>query len=117
MSVSFDSASTLQAATSHQCSHDADGDGEGGRNGYPSDSVEAALIRDKLDVVSSENHDQMEGEASGSEETPYSSSGSDGEGVGSTCQCLQCLCYICTCIFISPHGSTNIYTQQYSKNI
>ena len=38
MSVSFDSASTLQAATSHQCSRDVDGDGEGGRNGYPSDS-------------------------------------------------------------------------------
>ena len=36
MSVSFDSMQT-QAATSHQCSRDADGDGEGGRNGYPSD--------------------------------------------------------------------------------
>jgi len=45
MSVSFNEASTLQAATSHQCSRDADGDGEGGRNGYPSDSVETALIR------------------------------------------------------------------------
>jgi len=84
MSVSFDKASTLQAATSHQCSRDADCDGEGGRNGYPSDSVEAALIRDKLHVVSSENHDQVDEEASGSEETPCSSSGSDGEGVGTT---------------------------------
>jgi len=87
MSVSFDGASTLQAATSHQCSRDADGDGEGvegGRNGYSSDSVEAALIRDKLHVVPSENHDQMEEEASDSEETPCSSSGTDGEGVGAT---------------------------------
>jgi len=84
MSVSFDGASTLQAATSHQCSRDANGDGEGGRNGYPSDSVEAALIRDKLRVVSSENHDQMDEEASDSEETPCSSSGTDGEGVGAT---------------------------------
>ena len=84
MSVSFDGASTLQAATSHQCSRDADGDGEGGRNGYPSDSVVSALIRDKLHVVSSENHDQIKEEASDSEETPCSSSGPDGEGVGAT---------------------------------
>jgi len=84
MSVSFDSALTLQAATSHQCSRDADGDGERGRNGYPSDSAEAALIRDKLHVVTSENHDQMDEEASDSEETPCSSSGTDGEGVGAT---------------------------------
>jgi len=84
MSVSFDKASTLQAATSHQCSRDADGDGEGGRNGYPSDSVEAALIRDKLHVVSSEDHDQMQEEVSDSEETPCSSRGTDGEGVGAT---------------------------------
>jgi len=84
MSVSFDKASTLQAAISHQCSRDADGDGERGRNGYPSDSVEAALIRDKLHVVPSEDHDQMEEEASDSKETPYSSSGTDSEGVGAT---------------------------------
>jgi len=84
MSVSFDKAPTLQAAISHQCSRDADGNGEGGRNGYPSDSVEAALIRDKFDVVPSEDHDQMQEEASDSEETPCTSSGSDGEGVGTT---------------------------------
>ena len=46
--------------------------------------MEAALIRDKFDVVSSENHDQMKGEASGSEETPCTSSDTDGEGVGAT---------------------------------
>jgi len=86
MSVSFDKASTLQAATSHQCSRDADGDGdgEGGRNGYPSDSVEAALIRDKIHVVPSEDHDQMERKASDSEETPCTSSDIYGEGVGAT---------------------------------
>ena len=84
MSVSFDNAVTLQSVTSHQCSRDADGDGEGGRNGYPSDSVEAALIRDKLHVVISENHDQMDEVASDSEETPCSSSGTGGEGVGAT---------------------------------
>jgi len=84
MSVSFDSASTLQAATSHQCSRNVDGDGEGGRNGYPSDSVEAALIREKLYVVPSEDHDQMEEEASDSEEASCPSSGTDGEGVGAT---------------------------------
>jgi len=84
MSVSFNEAPTLQAATSHQCSRDADGGGEGGRNGYPSDSVEAALIRDKFDVVSSEDHDQMQEEASDSEETPCTSSDTDGEGVGAT---------------------------------
>jgi len=79
MSVSFDSTATLQTATSHQCSRDADGDGEGGRNGYPSDSVEAALIRGELYVVPSEDHDQMEEEASDSEEAPCPSSDSDGE--------------------------------------
>ena len=78
MSVSFDNASTLQAATSHQCSRDADGDGEGGRNGYPSDSVKAALIRDKFDVVPSGDHDQMQEEASDHEETSCSSSDTDG---------------------------------------
>jgi len=46
--------------------------------------VEAALIRDKLHVVPSEDHDQMEDEASDSEETPYSSSCTEGEGVGAT---------------------------------
>ena len=84
MSVSFNEAPARQAATSHQCSRDVDGDGEGGRNGYHSDSVEAALIRDKFDVVPSEDHDQMQEEASDSEETPYTSSDTDGEGVGAT---------------------------------
>ena len=46
--------------------------------------MEAALIRDKLHVVPSENHDQMDDEASDSEETPCSSSGTDGEGVDAT---------------------------------
>jgi len=55
---------------------------EAGRNGYPSDSVEAALIREKFYVVSSEDHDRMEEEASDSEEAPCPSSGMDGEGVG-----------------------------------
>jgi len=92
MSVSFDSASTLQAATSHQCSRDADGDGEGGRNGYPYDSVEAALTKKKLHVVQSKDHDRMEEEPSDSEEAPCPTSdyegldeneanSSDGEGV------------------------------------
>jgi len=67
MSVSFDSASTLQAATSHQCSRDTDEDGEGGQNGYPSDSVEAAVTKKKLFVVHSEDHDRMEEEPSDSE--------------------------------------------------
>ena len=46
--------------------------------------MEAALIRDKIHVVTSKDHDQMDEEASDSEETPCSSSGSDGEGVGTT---------------------------------
>jgi len=79
MSVSFDSAVTLQSATSHQCSLDADGNGEGGRNGYPSDSMKAALIREKYYVVPSEDHNQMEEEASDSEEAPCPTSDSDGE--------------------------------------
>ena len=54
MSVSFDSAVTLQSATSHQCSRDADGDGEGGRNGYPSDSMKAVLAK-KFYVAESED--------------------------------------------------------------
>jgi len=86
LSVSFNEASTLQAVTSHQCSRDAYGNVEGGRNGYPSDSVEAALIRDKFDVVPSEDHDQMQEEASVCEETPCTSSDTDGEGVGATQQ-------------------------------
>jgi len=49
MSVSFDSMQT-EAATSHQCSRDADGDGEGDRNGYPSVPAEAALTKKKLYV-------------------------------------------------------------------
>jgi len=46
--------------------------------------VEAALIRDKFDVVPSEDHDQMHEDASDSEETPCTSSDTDGEGVGAT---------------------------------
>jgi len=91
MSVSFDSESTLQAATSHQCSRDADGDGEGGRNGYPSDSVKAALTREKYYVDQSEDHDRMEEDTFDSEKAPCPSSddeseanNSDGEGVGAT---------------------------------
>ena len=72
MSVSFDSALTLQAATSHQCSHDTDGDGEGGRNGYPSDSAKATLTREKYHVDVSEDHDHMGEEPSDSEEAPCS---------------------------------------------
>ena len=45
--------------------------------------MEVALIRDKFDV-SSEDHDQMQEEASDSEETPCTSSDTDGEGVGAT---------------------------------
>jgi len=66
------------------------GDGEGGRNGYPSDSMKAALIRENY-VVPSEDHDQMEEEASDSEEAPCPTSDSDdeanntdGEGAGAT---------------------------------
>ena len=77
MSVSCSTASTLQTATSHQCSRDADGDGEGGRNGYPSDSMKAALIRDKFYVDPSEDHDRMEEEESDSEDAPCPSSDSD----------------------------------------
>jgi len=72
MSVSFDSASTLQAATSHQCSRDADGDGEGGRNGYPSDSAKVTLTHKKFYVDASEDHDQTGEEPSDSEEAPCS---------------------------------------------
>ena len=69
----------LPPAINAVVNRDADGDGEGGRNGYPSDSVEAALIRGELYVVPSEDHDQMEEEASDSEEAPCPSSDSDGE--------------------------------------
>jgi len=72
MSVSFDSALTLQAATSHQCSRDANGDGEGGRNGYHSDSAKATLTREKMYVDDPEDHDQIEEEPSDSEEAPCS---------------------------------------------
>ena len=46
--------------------------------------MKAALIREKLYVVPSEDHDQMEEEASDSEEAPCSWSGTDGEGDGAT---------------------------------
>jgi len=48
------------AATSHQCSRDADGDGEGGRSNYPSDPAEVALTKKKFHAAHSEDHDQME---------------------------------------------------------
>jgi len=115
MSVSFNEASTLQAATSHQCSRDADGDGEGGRNGYPSDSVEAALIRDKYDVVSSENHDQMAGETSGSEETPCTSSDTDGEGAGAT-MTNQRVSYAFTSSPFSFHARHILPTSKFHHN-
>jgi len=66
MSVSFDSIET-QAATSYRCSRDADGVGEGGRNGYLSDPAEAALTKKKCYVTHSKDHDQMEEEASDAE--------------------------------------------------
>jgi len=95
MSVSFDSAVTLQTATSHQCSRDADGDGEGSRNGYPSDSVKAALTREKYYVAEYEDHDRTGEEAFDSEEVPCPTSdendddegeadSTDGEGAGAT---------------------------------
>jgi len=62
MSVSFDSMQT-QAATSHQCSPDADGDGKGGWNGYTSDRENAVLQMKKYYVDNSEDHNQMEQEA------------------------------------------------------
>jgi len=79
MSVSFDSAVTLQTAISHQCSRDADEDSEGGRNGYPSDSVKAALTRDKCYVAESEDHDRTGEEPFDSEEAPCPTSDGDDE--------------------------------------
>ena len=76
MSVSFDSAVTQQSATSHQCSRDADGDGEGGRNGYPSDSMKAVLTK-KFYVAESEDHDQTREEEFDSEEAPCPTSDED----------------------------------------
>jgi len=46
--------------------------------------VEPALIREKLYVVLSEDHDQMEEEASDSEEALCPSSDTDGESAGAT---------------------------------
>ena len=94
MSVSFDNAATLQSATSHQCSCDADGNGEGGRNGYPSDSMKATLTK-KFYVAESEDHDQTIAEEFDSEEAPCPTSdeddndreeadSTDGEGAGAT---------------------------------
>ena len=54
--------------------------------------MEAALIRDKFDVVPSGDHDQMQEEASDLEEIPCSSSDTDGEGAGSTFIKLNCVC-------------------------
>ena len=91
MNTTTTNTPTQQAATSHQCSRDADGNGEGGRNGYPSDSVKAALTREKYYVDQSEDHDRMEEDTFDSEKAPCPSSddeseanNSDGEGVGAT---------------------------------
>jgi len=94
MSVSFDNVATLQSATSHQCSRDADGNGEGGRNGYPSDSMKATLT-EKFNVAEPEDHDRTRGEEFDSGEAPCPTSdeddsdeeeadSSDGEGAGAT---------------------------------
>jgi len=66
MSVSIEDTQTHQAATSYRCSRDADRDGEGGRNGYPSDPEQAALTKKKYYVAHSEDRDRMEEEASDS---------------------------------------------------
>jgi len=100
MSVSFDNVATLQSATSHQCSRDADGHGEGGRNGYPSDSVKAALT-EKFYVAEPEDHDRTRVEEFDSGEAPCPTSegddseeeeadSSDGEGVGATLYHIKC---------------------------
>jgi len=65
MSASISSMQT-QAVATHQCSRDTNGDGEGGRSNYPSDPQQAAFIKKKY-VAHSEDHDQMEEEASDSE--------------------------------------------------
>jgi len=94
MSVSFDNVATLQSATSHQCSRDADGNGEGGRNGYTSDSVKAVLT-EKYYVAEPEDHDRTRVEEFDSGEAPCPTSdednseeeeadSSDDEGAGAT---------------------------------
>ena len=94
MSVSFDNVATLQSANSHQCSRDADGNGERGRNGYPSDSMKATLT-EKFYVAEREDHDQTGAEEFDSGEAPCPTSdeddsdeeeadSSDGEGAGAT---------------------------------
>jgi len=94
MSVSFDNAATLQSTISHQCSRDADGNGEGGRNGYPSDSMKATLTK-KYYVADSDDHNQTKVEEFDSEEAPCPTSdeddndeeeadSTDGEGAGAT---------------------------------
>jgi len=94
MSVSFDNVATQQSATSHQCSRDADGNGEGCRNGYPSDSVKAALT-EKYYVAEPEDHDRTRVEGFDSGEAPGPTSdeddsdeeeadSSDGENAGAT---------------------------------
>jgi len=95
MNTTTTNTPTQQAATSHQCSRDADGNGEGGRNGYPSDSVKAALTREKYYVAEPEDHDRTRVEEFDSGEAPDPTSdgedsdeeevdSSDGEGVGAT---------------------------------
>jgi len=102
MSVSFDNVATLQSATSHQCSRDADGHGVGGRNGYPSDSVKAVLT-EKYYVAEPEDHDQTRVEEFDSGEAPCPTSeendseeeeadSSDGEGAGATIHNANSLC-------------------------
>ena len=67
--------------------------------------MEAALIRDKFDVVLSEDHGQMQEEASDSEETPCTSSDTDGEGVGTTVIIYRVLQKKCT-KFMHHHFAT-----------
>jgi len=76
MSVSFANVATLQSATSHQCSRDADGNGEGGRNGYPSDSMKATLTK-KYYVAEPGDHDQTEAEEFDPGEAPCPTSDED----------------------------------------
>jgi len=94
MSVSFDNVAILQSATSHQCSRDADGNGEGGRNGYSSDSMKATLT-EKFNVAEPEDHDRTRVEEFDSGEAPCPTSdeddsdeeevdSSDGKGAGAT---------------------------------
>jgi len=94
MSVSFDNVATLQSATSHQCSRDADGNGKGGRDGYPSDSMKATLTK-KYHVAEPVDHDQTGAEEFDPGEAPCPTSdeddsdveeadSTDGEGAGAT---------------------------------